>query len=121
MRKIRTIKGEGNALGALLQLLRTSAGLSATEVARSLGVTPAALGHWEHGDRLPSAPRLAQLAAAYDMQPALLHAVASHVRRLQPGRISVTIEVCVDWVDEYALEGTESKPLTFRIPRNDVR
>ena len=39
--------------GGLVRELRIGAGLSLSEVARAVGVTPGAVHHWERGIRLP--------------------------------------------------------------------
>jgi transcriptional regulator with XRE-family HTH domain len=56
---VRRLARTGNA-----RTLRESAGLSISEVARELGVSPAAVSRWERGQRVPrgaSAERWARL------------------------------------------------------------
>jgi transcriptional regulator with XRE-family HTH domain len=50
--------GNGNA-----RLIRESAGLSASEVAREIGYSPAAVSRWERGERTPR-PEAAEKWAA---------------------------------------------------------
>ncbi len=45
-----------------IRICREAAGLTATELARKVGVTPAAVSRWESGLDVPSAARLPKLA-----------------------------------------------------------
>lgn len=43
--------------------IRLHAGITQAELAAAVGVTPSAVCHWEHGDRLPQGARAEQYAA----------------------------------------------------------
>ncbi len=47
-----------------IRICREAAGLTATELARKVGVTPAAVCRWESGLDVPSSARLPKLAQA---------------------------------------------------------
>jgi PTS system nitrogen regulatory IIA component len=63
--------------GAALRLLRTDAGLSLSELARAVGVSPAYLSRVEHGhDAAPTPDRVVAIARALDVPPLVLLEVA---------------------------------------------
>ncbi len=49
-----------------IRICREAAGLTATELARKVGVTPAAVSRWEAGLDVPASFRLPRLAQALD-------------------------------------------------------
>lgn len=53
--------------GECIQAHRRCMGWSQAEAARKLGVSPAMLSQWEHGDRLPSLSKAAEIAEKLDM------------------------------------------------------
>jgi PTS system nitrogen regulatory IIA component len=63
--------------GAALRILRADAGISLTELARSLGVSPAYLSRVEHGhDAAPTPDRVVAIARALDVPPLVLLEIA---------------------------------------------
>jgi PTS system nitrogen regulatory IIA component len=63
--------------GATLRLIRTDAGISLTELARRLGVSPAYLSRVEHGhDAAPTEDRVVAIARALDVPPLVLLEIA---------------------------------------------
>jgi putative molybdopterin biosynthesis protein len=56
-----TIEGRDAAKSGRARRIRHAAGLSRADIAQELGVTPAAVGHWELGRRVPRR----DLAAGY--------------------------------------------------------
>jgi PTS system nitrogen regulatory IIA component len=63
--------------GAALRIIRTDAGLSLSELARRLGVSPAYLSRVEHGhDAAPTPDRVIAIARALDVPPLVLLEIA---------------------------------------------
>ncbi len=52
-------------LGTRIAMLRRQAGMSQTELARSLGISPSAVGMYEQGRREPAADMLVRLAGEF--------------------------------------------------------
>ncbi len=52
------------ALAARIKLFRRMAGLSQTQLAQIVGVTPSAVSHWEAGESDPTVDRLEAVATA---------------------------------------------------------
>ena len=72
-----------------LQRLRKSAGLTQTELAEEIGITPVMLSYWERGHRDPltaSADRFNRMARALHIEPAKLAEVLREERDSKEGR-----------------------------------
>jgi len=63
--------------GASLRIIRTDAGISLSELARRLGVSPAYLSRVEHGhDAVPTPDRVVEIARALEIPPLVLLEIA---------------------------------------------
>ena len=74
---------------SVLQSLRKSAGLTQTELAEEIGITPVMLSYWERGRRDPlttSADRFNRLARALHIEPAKLAEMLREERDSKEGR-----------------------------------
>lgn len=72
---------------SVLQSLRRSAGLTQTELAEEIGITPVMLSYWERGHRDPlttSADRFNRMARALHIEPAKLAEMLREERDSKP-------------------------------------
>ena len=68
-------------LGSRLRVLRTRRGLSQTELARNVGVTPSTISQVEHNQIYPSLPALYKMSEVLDVEMGALFDSGSQVRR----------------------------------------
>jgi len=59
-------------IGKRIQEARISCGMTQTDLAKTLGVKPQSVQHWERGASLPKSTRIHELAEALDVQPSWL-------------------------------------------------
>ena len=65
--KMKRQKGVGAMIGPRIAALRRERGMSQSELAAAIGVSPSALGMYEQGRREPSADTMVALARALDV------------------------------------------------------
>ncbi|WP_409329968.1 helix-turn-helix domain-containing protein [Trujillonella humicola] len=85
--RVRTPSTSGGSSASALCRARLSAGLTATQLARKVGVGPATVSRWETGGRRPSAASRARVAAALRLCPADLDRVLPEVPAAAGGTV----------------------------------
>jgi transcriptional regulator with XRE-family HTH domain len=69
---VRPSEEERKEAGARLRAAREAMGLTQTEAADRADIPQSRLSEWERGDRIPSWPTLAKIAATLKLDPAIL-------------------------------------------------